>query len=442
MNRIERILKTQMKMGFWTGYTMAMYPSQYAYSPVKVDFSEIWKDRTEVNLYYHIPFCKSLCPYCGFFTIAKSDTEYMKKYIEVLNKQVMVYSQYLNSEKQGTVKSICFGGGTPNHAPIDSYYEIFNTLQKSGLKFDEKLEPSMEVSPELLTEEYIRELKTIGVKRLSLGVQSLNLDLRTTINRKNNYNLLDLVELIRKYNLNMNIDVMSGIKGQSKADFMDTLIKLMEFKPETISIYPLAGKDSSMIKKDSNTMTNKDKYDLFREYYDYLLSQNYYCESNVKFVLKNQPSTHQQKIYEYQGIDTLGLGCAARSYNYYTHYSTENSFNQKNRIKLLDEFINSDFRDLNYYGFHMNETEHKSRFAIYGIFIGKIELSKYEKKFKTKFIADFPEQVEAIINLGLAKYDENGDIVTTKEGRVYTDIICDQFKSDFVNQKFKEHINK
>ena len=81
MNRTERILANQIKMGYWPGYTMAMYPSQFAYSKTDVDFKEIWKDTKEVNLYLHIPFCKSLCPYCGFFTIANNDMSYMDRSI-------------------------------------------------------------------------------------------------------------------------------------------------------------------------------------------------------------------------------------------------------------------------------------------------------------------------------------------------------------------------
>lgn len=436
MNFSEKMLKTQMKMGYWPGYTMAMYPNQFAYDEIEVDFEKIWKDRNEVNLYYHVPFCKSLCPYCGFFTIAQNDEEYIKKYVDKLNEQVKTYFSYFG--KKGIIKSICYGGGTPNHLPVGLHYKIMDTLHQVNAEFDSEIEPSMEVSPEIITEEYVKSLREIGIKRLSLGVQSLNLDLRTKINRANNYNLLDLVDIIRTNDMNMNIDVMSGIAGQSQAMFMDTLEKLMEFKPETISIYPLAGKDSSMFKKDSQIMTNKEKYELFREYYDYLKAQGYYCESNVKFVKKNQKSTHQQKIYEYQGVDTMGVGCAARSYNYYTHYSIEHRFNPKNRKQLLDEYMNKDFRELKYYGIHMSEAERKSRYVIYGLFIGSLDTLGYMKQFGTSVYDDFGEKMEAIRNLELVKEKDNGNIELTKEGRIYTDLICTLFWSDDVAKKYKE----
>lgn len=337
MNRITKLLKTQIKLGYWSGFTMAMYPSQFAYKPVEVDFKKVWQDRKEINLYYHIPFCKSICPYCGFFTTAQNDKEYIRKYFDCINEQVKEYISFF--KEPPVIKSICFGGGTPNHTPADCYDSIFETLRESGAIFDELLEPSMEVAPELLTEKYIAHLEKVGLKRLSLGVQSLNLDLRETINRENSYNLMDLAQIMRKYHMSINIDVMSGIINQTADMFMDTLEKLMEFKPETISIYPVAGKNNSMFKKSENIMTNKEKYELFSRYHDYLLDQGYYCESNVKFVLKGQSSTHQQKIYEYKGVDTMGIGCAARSYNYYMHYSVEHQFNPNGRMELLHEFM-------------------------------------------------------------------------------------------------------
>lgn len=276
MNKLAKTLKVKMKMGYWSGYTMAMYPSQFAYRPIEVDFERIWKDRKEVNLYYHIPFCASLCPYCGFFTIAQNDSDYISKYVDKLNEQLKTYSSFWDTP--ATVKSICFGGGTPNHIPVGEYDKIFNTLDSEKIILDDKLEPSMEVSPELLTEDYVRDLSRIGIRRLSLGVQSLNLDIRKTINRKNNYNLLSLAEMMRRHNTNINIDVMNGIRGQKPKDFMDTLEQLMLFKPETISIYLLAGNESSMRKIDDDIMTNKEKYDLFRVFRDYLIDNGYYCE--------------------------------------------------------------------------------------------------------------------------------------------------------------------
>ena len=66
MNKIEKLLSTQIRMGYWNGFSSAMYPGQFAYKPISVNFDEIWKNYKKINLYFHIPFCKFLCSYCGF----------------------------------------------------------------------------------------------------------------------------------------------------------------------------------------------------------------------------------------------------------------------------------------------------------------------------------------------------------------------------------------
>lgn len=424
-------------MGFWPGFTMAMYPSQFAYKKIDINLTKIWRNTSEVNLYYHIPFCKSKCPYCGFFSITQNDGEYMMKYIEKLNKQALYYDQMFNNKVN--IKSICFGGGTPNHAPIKAYYEIFDTLSKMNVSFDQNLEPSMEISPEIINEDYIRQLHQIGIKRLSLGVQSLDINLRNTINRLNNYDLFQLVDLMRKYDMNINIDVINGLAGQTPGMFMSTLEALLTFMPETISIYPLAGNNSSMFNKGKNIMTNKEKYILFDRFYQYLIDNGYDCESHVKFIKSNQTSTHQQKIYEYEGIETLGIGCAARSYNQYIHYSMESTFNTCAAYGLLQSYMDKPFEEYEWFGVAMDESELKSRFAIYSFLLDRLDTDKYFDQFKSCFADDFKEAIEVVTENGLVERTKDNKYTLTRKGRTYADLVCMQFWSENVKKLYKEN---
>ncbi len=436
MNLSSKILQKQIKMGFWPGFTMAMYPSQFAYRKLNIDLNKIWSNSSQVNLYYHIPFCKSKCPYCGFFSVTQNDDEVMMKYINKLNAQAQYYNEMFN--KKIIIKSICFGGGTPNHVPIKAYYNIFDNLSRMNVDFDASLEPSMEISPEIINEDYIKQLRQIGIKRLSLGVQSLDSRLRTSINRSNNYDLFQLVNLIRKYDMNINIDVINGLVGQTPEMFIDTLEALMTFKPETISVYPLAGNNSSMLNIGNNIMTNKEKYILFDRFYQYLSDNGYYCESHVKFVKSNQTSTHQQKIYEYQGVETLGFGCAARSYNQYVHYSLEPTFNMCAAYSLLQDYMEKTYEEYEWFGIEMDEYELKSRFAIYGFLTNQLDADDYFVKFKSHFSDDFKEEIEIVIENGLVERIDENQYVLTRKGRTYTDLVCMQFWSKKVRELYKE----
>ena len=434
MNNLSKILKKQIEWGFWPGFVMAMYPSQFTYEKVDIDVQDIWKNTTDINLYYHIPFCKWKCPYCGFFSVLQKDDEFMHRYVYKMIEQVKYYNSAF--QKKVNIKSICFGGGTPNYLPIQYYYEIFNNLSNMNVSFSSELEPSMEISPEIIDENYVRQLKDIGIKRLSLGVQSLDENIRTSINRSNNYSLIQMVELLRKYDMRINIDIINGLEGQTPELFMSTLLEILAFKPENISIYPLAGKNSSVFKRDKNIMTSKEKYMLFNEYYDYLTSNGYDCESHVKFVRSDQSSTHQQKIYEYQGVETLGLGCAARSYNRFYHYSLESQFNMKttNRIELLDHFLKTPFDEYIWYGIKIDEVEQKCRYVIYSFLVKQLEGQKYYDLFGTKFTDDFEEEIKAVIDNGLINQTSDDLFEITKKGRTYTDLLCMQFWSDKVKQ--------
>lgn len=440
MNKLSKLLNKQIQFGYWPGFTMAMYPGQFSYRVTdKIDFN-VWNDSKEINLYFHIPFCKSKCPFCGFFSIANNDIEFMEKYMERLCEQLEFYIKFLPNKT--IIKSVCFGGGTPNHIPVKLYEKLFSILENEKFIKDKELEISMEIAPELLTEDYLKKLHELGIKRLSLGVQSLDLDLRDNINRKNNYNLTDLFKVIKKYNFNVNFDVINGLPNQTKVNFMDTLEKIIHLGPESISIYPLAGKDSSMFGKNKNIMTNKDKYKLFTVYYNYLINNGYYCESNIKFVKCGQTSTHQQKICEYKGIETLGIGCGARSYNNHIHYSLEPEFNTKKKTELLYNYMNIPFKNQTWYAVVINEEELKIRYIIYNFLLGILKKNDYKKKFNKDILNEFPTEIEALLENNLIE-EINNEYKMTEKGITYTDLVCSLFWSkNITNLKGEKDGNK
>ena len=434
MNSKALILKKQIQLGFWPGITVGMYPSQFAYKPIEVDLPSLWKNTEEVNLYYHIPFCKWKCTYCTFFAIPKAENDVMQAYIKKLNEQVRLYNGFLS--KRMKVKSICFGGGTPNVLALSQVEDIFNTLQRENVSFDNNLEPSMEVSPELLTYDYLSGLRQIGIKRVSLGLQSLKSEIREAINRDKNLDIHKIFEMLRANDLNVNIDVINGIPGQKADDFMATLSEVVSYKPETISIYPLSGRDNSLFKKSSGLMTTKEKYVLFDTFYDFLISNGYRCESHVKFVRSDTTSTHQQKIYEYTGTETLGLGCGARSYNEQAHYSiTSSEFSYLERAKAINAFIEKPFDDFLWAGMHMSEEENKRRFIIYAFFLGSFSPDSYFNKFQTHATEEFSDEFDALKQNDLIS-KEGDQFYLTKKGRKYTDLVGTMFWSKNINALF------
>lgn len=435
MNQLSRRIKKMIQAGYWPGFIIGMYPSHFAYKPIQVDFQKTWQDTKEVNLYFHIPFCKWSCSFCTFFKLVKDDEEYYRKYIRRLNEEFLFYNSFF--KEKVNIKSICFGGGTPNTIAISDYEKVFDTLAKGNVSFDADLEPSMEVSPEIITKDYIAGLAKVGIKRISLGVQSLKGELRKGVNRDESLDILGIIEIIRNNGLNINIDLINGIVGQDNDDFMETLKEVVKFGPETISIYPLSGKKSSMFKNSSVIMTTKEKYKLYDIYYEYLVNNGYDCESHVKFIKKNQNSTHQQKIYEYKGTETLGIGSGSRSYNNLIHYGTSSWEDASLVKKAIEDYMTKDFQDLSWYGFEMNEEENKRRTIIYAWFLGVLDTKAYFARYNSCPYKDFPEEFEALKDNELV-YIQGDYMYLTQKGRKYTDLAGTLFWSKRITGMFNE----
>jgi oxygen-independent coproporphyrinogen III oxidase len=435
MNALSHLLRKQIAMGFWPGFIMGMYPPQFSYEPIEVNLEQVWADTQAINLYYHVPFCQWKCSFCTFFAIvSNSDHEY-GKYISRLNEQFAYYKNLFNGPLR--IKSVCFGGGTPNVIPVLLYESVFEELARGNVVLDEELEPSMEVSPEIITEDYIRSLPSMGVKRLSLGVQSLKSDLRESVNRDDNLNIGDIVNSIRRHNLNINIDLINGLIGQNAENFMQTLEEIIKFSPETISIYLLSGRNSSLFKSREYLMTTKERYDLFDIYYDYLLNHGYRCESHVKFVKLDNKSTHQQKIYEYQGVETLGIGCGAKSYNSHVHYGLPWYQKRSDAEKLINAYMNQmDFQRMPWHGIYMTLDENKRRHMVYSFFLGELDIRGYQLRFGSSVFDDFGQELAALQANDLIDTLSEDVIVLNQKGRKYTDLVGGLFWSQAMHETF------
>lgn len=433
-DRIDRTLRKQIQVGYWPGFIIGMYPSQYAYARIEPRFQEIWRDVPEINLYLHMPFCKWSCTFCTFFKVVSDNEDLYERYVTRLCEQLRYYATCF--DRPPVIRSICFGGGTPNAIPASHYTRIFATLDEIGWIKAPDLEPSMEMSPEILTEEYLATVAAAGVKRVSLGLQSLKPELRRSVRRTGELDAHEVFRALRRQGLNINIDLINGLRGQDDDTFMDTLVEVVKLAPETISVYLLSGMNSSLFRKYPELMTTREKYDLFTEYYDYLGSHGYRCESHVKWVREGTTSTHQQKIFEYQGTPTLGVGCGGRSYNEIEHYSMPWHRSVRSSNQLIEAYITSeDFASLPWWGFTMTLDENRRRAIIYGFFCGDVDLAHYIARFGTNPLEDYPAEFAALVKNGLVVIGD-GHVRSTTLGTKYTDLIGSTFWSEPVKALF------
>ena len=192
--------------------------------------------KKEVSLYIHIPFCFRKCLYCDFLS-SSAKPEEIKYYSRVIQKEIKSFEPISNIY---SVKSIYFGGGTPSY--IDSIH-IAEIMQQIYSSFDinEDAEITIECNPGTITEEKLKTYRTIGINRLSFGVQSANNNELQILGRIHTFEQFrDNYNLARRLGFdNISVDLMSGIPNQTLDSFKKTLDMITELAPDHISVYSL-----------------------------------------------------------------------------------------------------------------------------------------------------------------------------------------------------------
>ena len=201
----------------------------------------------ELGIYIHIPFCKKKCDYCDF--ISYSDKiNCIKEYVETLKNEIKhELNKIVNDKKNYRVTTIYIGGGTPSF--IDSKYivDIINIIKESVLI--DNIEFTIEVNPGTVTKKKLEDYKSVGINRLSIGLQETNNELLKEIGRIHTYE-----EFLNTYNMarnigfkNINVDLMIGLPNQSIQDIKNSLIRVKRLNPEHISVYSLILEEGTIL---------------------------------------------------------------------------------------------------------------------------------------------------------------------------------------------------
>ena len=194
-----------------------------------------------ISLYIHIPFCKRKCNYCDFLSFAstdeKSTDEKKKQYIDSLINEIKYTSKII---KKYQIKTVFIGGGTPSLLEKGEVFRLFLALRKY-LNISDDAEITIEINPGTLSEEKIAEYRECRINRISIGLQSADDKELALLGRIHNYNTFEEnYRMLRKCGFdNINIDLISGLPGQTYSNVEDTLKKVIALKPEHISVYGL-----------------------------------------------------------------------------------------------------------------------------------------------------------------------------------------------------------
>ena len=185
------------------------------------------------GLYIHIPFCKSKCPYCDFYSVTATD--HIEAFLSALDTEARLYR-----EQFPLFDSLFLGGGTPSWLGEAQLAELMRNLRRH-FTFAADSEITIEANPDDITPEKLRLFRELGINRLSLGVQSFDeAELRFLGRRHTARQTAAAIGLIRAAGFtNLGLDLMYGLPGQTLDAWLKTLEQALSFAPEHLSCYQL-----------------------------------------------------------------------------------------------------------------------------------------------------------------------------------------------------------
>lgn len=354
-----------------------------------------------LQLYIHIPFCVKKCNYCDFLS-GLASKEKMKEYVEALCKEIE--SQGVEADAY-EVDTIFFGGGTPSILPAEDFVTIMKSIQKH-FKVSREAEITIEANPGTVTGEKLVAYKQCGVNRISFGLQSAQEQELSLLGRIHSYEtFLESFRLAREAGFqNINIDLMSGLPGQTLNQMKDTLEKVLELNPEHISVYSLIVEEGTVIQTwiDEGKISEVSE-ELDREIYEItrsMLSEKGYQRYEISNYAKAGYECKHNLGY-WNRKNYLGLGIGAASLFEEQRFSNTSE---------LDEYLKNPTRTrMEQHALTLEEQMEEFMF---------LGLRKCEGVNIHDFEQQFAVALERVYGTVLQKHEEEG-LLEMKDGYVY-----------------------
>ncbi len=270
------------------------------------------KNKIPLGIYVHIPFCRSKCQYCDFYSVTEKGSHLMDGYLKAVCTHIKesgsLAPNYL-------VDTIYFGGGTPSFFGPDGMAMILTAIRKS-FDVSPSAEITFEANPDSVNDRLLRRLRSEGFNRVSLGIQCDDDKILSKLGRPHNYaQAVNAFDRIRRFGYkNVSVDLMYGLPGQSLAAWEKTLRNVLKLNPEHISCYGLKVEEGTPLYtyQDCCNLADDDtQADMYLSAIEILRDHGYRQYEISNFCRKGQVSRHNLKYWS--GGAYLGFGPDASS---------------------------------------------------------------------------------------------------------------------------------
>ena len=270
------------------------------------------KDKTPLGIYIHVPFCRSKCIYCDFYSLSTQDDRLMDGFLDAICAHIKEAGALAPNY---VVDTVYFGGGTPSYFGADGMASILSTIRRH-FDVSATAEITFEANPDSVSPRLLKRLRNEGFNRVSLGIQSDDNDILEKIGRVHNYQqAVEAVRRIRKAGFrNLSVDLIYGLPSQTRFGWQTTLQNVLKLEPDHISCYGLKVEEGTPLcqRQELYDLPDDDmQADMYLAACDILRAKGFRQYEISNFCRRGMESRHNMKYWN--GGEYLGFGPNASS---------------------------------------------------------------------------------------------------------------------------------
>jgi oxygen-independent coproporphyrinogen III oxidase len=361
-------------------FTSSFGPNEYREEVVRTNSAE---DSADLSLYFHFPFCDTLCYFCGCTMLVTHSRDRIKEYNSYLKKEIDMVAPLVSRRRN--VSQLHWGGGTPSYLDPDEILEI-GLYIREHFTFADTMEAGVEIDPRGLTFEHMKALRESGFNRISMGVQDLEPAVQKSVNRIQPEKITrDAVEWSRALGFtSINLDLIYGLPFQTLSSFEKTVDTIIDIAPDRLAVFNYAHvpwlKPHQKLIHQEDLPSPEVKLQIFKMTIEKLLEAGYwnigmdhFAKRNDELAVAQRNKTLYRNFQGYStkaGCDLYGFGMSAIGHFKETY--------QQNKKTLPDYYKSLNAASLpTNLGYRMTEDDHVRKEVIMRIMCD-MELDKKE----------------------------------------------------------------
>jgi len=367
------------------------------------------------GIYIHIPFCRRKCHYCNFFSLAS--LKYKDRFLNALNEELFIRKNYLDDTP---VNSVYIGGGTPSLLKASEIQDILEELRKY-FSLSDDCEITLEANPDDINTDILKEYRSVGINRLSIGIQSFFDDDLSYLNRiHSGKDAEESILLAREAGFsNLSLDLIYGIPTLTEEKWRKNLEKAFSLDVPHISAYSLTVEPKTALDQliRQKKLTGPEEENMLGHFRILLqmMKEKGFEHYEISNFCKNGFYSRHNSMY-WNGGSYLGLGPSAHSYN-----GTSRQWNISSLVQYIDQISRQDI---------FFESEELTPGQKYNEYV-MVSLRTMWGCDSRKILNDFGEEAEKWFIVQVARYlelgyvfEEKGVYFLTDEGKLFADGIA------------------